>query len=372
MSLGAGGYMKRILSLILCIAVSISLFSLTGCGAATSRGAQIGIVTDVGELMDKGFNQGTYEGVKAYAEANGKTFKYYQPANGNNASDNDRVAAMRQAINNGAEIICINGFLQASAIETVASEFPDVKIIFVDGWVMKDHPNVTAITYKEHESSYLAGYAAVKEGYTKLGGTFGGGGSHPPCNRFGYGFVQGADAAAREMNKQITINYSYKFGDTFSASSELQTQIAGWYSQGCEVVFCAGGSMFDSVKSAASEYPNAKIIGVDVDQSKESDRVITSATKGLKESIVRVLTDYYAGKWDSSLSLKEQNLGAAENAVGLPTDTWSMKNFTVEEYQDLFNKIKNGTIVPKSDVPENGNNAAWLEKGLTNTTIRFE
>ena len=140
--------MKRILSFILCIAVSVSMFSLSACGggAAGGRGAQIGIVTDVGELMDKGFNQGTYEGVKAYAEANGKTYKYYQPANGNNASDNDRIAAMRQAINNGAEIVCINGFLQAAAIETVASEFPDVKIIFVDGWVMPDHPNVTAIT----------------------------------------------------------------------------------------------------------------------------------------------------------------------------------------------------------------------------------
>lgn len=366
--------MKRILSFILCIAVSVSMFSLSACagGATGRRGAQIGIVTDVGELMDKGFNQGTYEGVKAYAEANGKTYKYYQPANGNNASDNDRIAAMRQAINNGAEIVCINGFLQAAAIETVASEFPDVKIIFVDGWVMPDHPNVTAITYKEHESSYLAGYAAVKEGYTKLGGTFGGGGSHPPCNRFGYGFVQGADAAAREMDKQITINYSYKFGDTFSASSELQAQMASWYAQGCEVIFCAGGSMFDSVKSAAAAYPNAKIIGVDVDQSKESEKVITSATKGLKESIVQVLGKFYDGKWDSELSLKEQNLGAKENAVGLPTDTWSMKNFTVDEYKALFEKIKNGTIVPKSNVPENGNNGAWLQNGLTNTTIRFE
>lgn len=363
--------MKRLVSILLCAALIFGALSLVGCGAATPKTYKIAVVTDVGQLMDKGFNQGTYEGAKAYAEANNITFKYYQPANGSNANDNDRIAAMRQAIQSGAEIIVAPGFLQATAMETVAKENPNVKFVFIDGWAL-GLDNVTAVVYKEQESGYLAGYAAVMEGYTKLGYTGGGGGGNPACNRFGYGFVQGAEAAAKEKGITVEVKYSYKFGDSFSASTELQTQIAKWYEDGTEVVFACGGSMFDSVKSAAAAYPNAKIIGVDVDQSFESERVITSAVKGLGASVERVLGQFYAGKWDEELANKAQNLGAAENATGLPTETWSMKNFTLEQYNALLAKIKNGEVTPDANTPENANNGDWLSEGRTNVTIIFE
>ena len=363
--------MKKVFSILLCIAMLLGVVSLTACNGATTTTYEIAVVTDVGQLMDKGFNQGTYEGAKAYAEANNKTFKYYQPANGSNATDNDRIAAMKQAINNGAKIIVAPGFLQANAMETVAKENPNVKFIFIDGWAL-GLDNVTAVTYKEEESGYLAGYAAVMEGYTKLGYTGGGGGGNPACNRFGYGFVQGAEAAAIAKDVDVTINYSYKFGDTFSASAELQTQIAGWYAGGTEVVFACGGSMFDSVKSAAAEYPDTKIIGVDVDQSFESTQVITSAVKGLSVSVEKVLGQFFDGKWDAELANKAQNLGAADNATGLPTATWSLKNFTVDQYTALFNQIKDGTVTPNSTTPAQANDAAWLEEGLTKVTIVFE
>ena len=152
-----------------------------------------------------------------------------------------------------------------------------------------------------------------------------------------------------------------------------QTQISGWYGSGTEVVFSCGGSMFQSVKSAAAEHEGAKIIGVDNDQSVESDRVITSAVKGLSASVQIVLDQFYSGKWDSELAAKTQKLGAAEDSTGLPTDTWSMKNFTIEQYKALFEKIKKGEIVPNSETPENANNADWLNKaGFTNTTVEFE
>ena len=327
--------------------------------------AEIAVVTDVGQLMDKGFNQGTYEGAQKYAEANNVSYKYYQPANGSDASDNDRVAAMKQAIDNGAKIIVAPGFLQATAMETVAKENPEVKFVFVDGWALS-LPNVTAIVYKEQESGYLAGYAAVMEGYTKLGFTGGGGGENPAVNRFGYGFLQGAEAAAAEKDAQIEMKYSFKYGETFSASTELQTQIAGWYADGTEAVFACGGSMFQSVKSAAGEYPDAKIIGVDVDQSGESEKVITSAVKGLSASVEKVLGQFYDGKWDEELADKAQNLGAADDATGLPTDTWRLENFTVEQYEELFGKIKSGEIVPESEVP------ADLTAGWTHVTVDLE
>ena len=367
--------MKKVLSTLLCVVLLITCcLAVTSCGKDSGKKTfEIAVVTDVGQLMDGGFNQGTYEGAKEYAEANNLTYKYYQPANGSDASDNDRIAAMRQAVNNGAKVIVTPGFLQATAIETVAKEHPEVKFIFVDGWTLK-LDNVTAIIYKEQECGYMAGYAVVKDGFTKLGYTGGGGGTNPPCNRYGYGFVQGADAAAKELGVNVTVKYSYKYGDSFSASSELQTQIASWYAAGTEAVFSCGGSMLASVKSAAAEYPSAKIVGVDTDQAKESTQIITSAMKALANSIKRVLGQYYDNKWDAELANKSQNLGAAEDATGLPTakDSWRFTKFTVEEYNTLFKSIADGTIVPDGTVPENANDGAWLQKNLTNTTIDFE
>ncbi len=366
--------MKKVLSVLLVLTMVLCL-GFAACGkkddnkptdaANPNLTPEIAIVTDVGQLMDKGFNQGTYEGAKAYAEAHGKGYQYYQPANGSDASDNDRIAAMKQAIDNGAKIIVAPGFLQFTAMDTVAKEYPDIKFVFVDGWAI-GQKNVTAIVYKEQESGYLAGYAAVMEGYTKLGFTGGGGGENPAVCRFGYGFLQGAEAAAAEKGVDVAVKYSFKYGETFSASTELQTQIAGWYADGTEVVFACGGSMFQSVKSAAGEYENAKIIGVDVDQSGESEKVITSAVKGLAASVEKVLGQFYDGKWDAELADKAQNLGAADNATGLPTDTWRLQNFTVEQYKALFAKIQNGEIVPKDEIPED------ITAGWTRLTVDFE
>lgn len=369
--------MKKALSLILSIVMILSVAALVACGGSNTY--EIAVVTDVGQLMDKGFNQGTWEGAEAFAKANKKTYKYYQPANGSDATDNDRIAAMRQAITNGAKVVVAPGFLQATAMTTVAIENPDVKFVFIDGWTLTDAdgkalPNVTAVVYKEQESGYLAGYAAVMDGYRKLGFTGGGGGSNPACNRFGYGFVQGAEAAAKELGLakgDVAVKFSFQHGASFSASAELQAQINGWYSNGTEVVFACGGSMFESVKSAAEANPGSKIIGVDVDQSFASELVITSAVKGLKESVALVLEQYYAGKWDAELAGKTQNLGAAEDATGLPIATSRFSTFTADQYNALFAKIKNGEVVPADATPADANNAAWLN-GFEYIIVDFE
>ena len=181
--------MKKLLSLVLCLVLSLgTMAALTACNDEVTY--EIAVVTDVGTLEDKGFNEGTWNGAKKYATEHNISYKYYQPANGDAATDNDRIAAMRQAISNGAKIIVAPGFLQATAMTTVALESPEVKFVFIDGWTLTDEAgaplsNVTAVVYKEQESGYLAGYAAVKEGYTKLGFTGGGGGTTlKPSNDF--------------------------------------------------------------------------------------------------------------------------------------------------------------------------------------------
>ncbi len=374
--------MKKVLAIILSALLVLGACACFTACTENKKESEIAVVTDVGQLKDGGFNEGTYEGAKAYAEANGKTYKYYQPANGSAATDNDRIAAMNQAINNGAKVIVAPGYLQATAMTTVATQNPTVKFIFIDGLTLTDAKrnaltNVTVVTYKEQESGFLAGYAAVREGYTKLGATLGGGGNNPACNRFGFGFIQGAEAAAKMMNLEdgaIQMKYSFKYGDAFSASTELQTQISGWYTAGTQVVFSCGGSMFESVKAAAeSKGATAKIIGVDVDQSSLSNHVITSAVKGLKESVQLILTEYYAGNWDTKLAGKTSNLGASDNATGLPTATWSMTKFTVTEYNALFAQIANGTLTVSANAPDDCNNTTWLTAlGLTKVAIDFE
>ena len=313
---------------------------------------QVAFITDVGQLKDKSFNQGTFDGVKLYAAENGKSYKYYQPANGDQATDDDRYDAMKAAVEGGAEVVVCAGFMQEGALKRAASEFTDVPFIFVDGYPLTDDAgntlsNVAGIAFQEEQCGYLAGYAVVKEGYTKLGFSGGGGGTNPACCRYGYGFVQGANAAAAEMGVNVEMNYSWQYGASFSASAELQTMISGWYTNGTEVVFACGGSMFQSIAAAASAN-DGLVVGVDVDQSSQSDTVITSAMKGLASSVQWAVAKVYDGSFED-IGGVGTSLGAKEDAVGLPTATWSLENYSVEEYEAQLADIVSGKLTVDSN-----------------------
>ena len=319
---------------------------------------QVAFVTDVGQLKDKSFNQGTFDGVKLYAAANGLSYKYYQPANANEATDDDRYDAMKAAVDGGAEVVVCAGFLQEAALRKAAIDFPEVPFVFIDGYPLTEDPenpdspiltNVAAIAFKEEQAGYLAGYAAVKDGFTKLGFSGGGGGTNPACCRFGYGYVQGANDAAKELGTNVEMNYSWQYGATFSASTELQTMISGWYANGTEIVFACGGSMFQSIAAAASA--NDKyVIGVDVDQSGESDYVVTSAMKGLSDAVQWAVGHVYDGTF-SEIGGVATSLGVENNSVALPTadSSWRFETFTVEEYEALYQQMLDGSLVVDAD-----------------------
>ena len=360
--------MKKFLALMLAVLMIVGMFA--GCGKKETNDAdkiademtskdgkyQIAFITDVGQLKDKSFNQGTYDGVKLYAANNNKSYKYYMPANGDQATDDDRIDAIMAACKNGAEVVVAAGFMQEGALRAAAKAYPNVSFIFIDGYPVVEDPavegspilkNIAGISFQEEQSGYLAGYAAVMEGYTKLGFTGGGGGTNPACCRFGYGFVQGAEAAAIAKKTKVEVNYSWLHGATFSASNELQTMATGWYQNGTEVIFCCGGSMFTSVAAAAGA-EDGKVIGVDVDQSGDSPAVITSAMKGLADATQWALGKFYDGKF-SELGGTSTALGAKDNAVGLPVDTWSLKNWTVADYEKLLKGIVDGTVKVDAD-----------------------
>ncbi|HIU20226.1 MAG TPA: BMP family ABC transporter substrate-binding protein [Candidatus Limiplasma stercoravium] len=332
---------------------------------------ELAFVTDVGQLKDRSFNEGTWNGVKLYAAQNGMSYKYYQPANGDAATDDDRYDAMKAAAEGGAKVVVCAGFLQGNALTKAAIEFPDTNFVFIDGWVLTDEEgnaltNVAPIAFKEEQSGYFAGYAIVRDGFTKLGFSGGGGGTNPACCRYGYGFVQGAEAAAKEMGVDVEIKYSWSYGNNFSASTDLQTMISGWYETGTEIVFACGGSMFSSITAAASAN-DAYVVGVDVDQSYQSDTVVTSALKGLVNATTWAIGKNFDGTWEE-IGGVQVSLGANDDAVGLPTETWSLESYTIEEYEATMQALKDGTLVVDDTVYEAG---AVADLGWERVTVDY-
>ena len=350
--------MKKLLALLLTLTMVMTLCVFTATAEAVDPDTiedsmtsadgtyELAFVTDVGQLKDKSFNQGTYDGVKSYAAANGKSYKYYQPANGDQATDDDRYDAMKAAADAGAKVIVAAGFMQGTALEKAAKEFTEVKFVFIDGWSL-GLDNVAPIAFQEEQCGYFAGYAVVKEGFTKLGFCGGGGGTNPACCRYGYGYVQGANAAAAEMGVTVDMNYSWLYGASFSASPELQTMANGWYENGTDVIFACGGSMFASITAAAAEN-DTFVVGVDSDQSFDSETVITSALKGVGAAASWAIGKFYDGTW-AEIGNAGANLGAKDGATGLPTATWMLKNYSVDEYTAQLKSVVDGTLAIDSD-----------------------
>jgi basic membrane protein A len=332
--------MKKMVSLLLALILSL------GMGAVALAEYEIGMVTDIGTIDDKSFNQGSWEGIVAFAEANAKTYNYYQPSAQSTEIYLERI---EQAVNDGAKIIVTPGFLFEEPIYIAQDMYPDVCFVLIDGnphnadySEYRTEKNTVGIVYAEEQSGFLAGYAAVKEGYTKLG--FMGGMAVPAVVRFGYGFVEGADYAAKELGlSEVTVNYNYTGG--FDATPEAQAMASSWYNDGIEVIFACGGAVGNSVMAAA-EAAGGKVIGVDVDQSGESETVITSAMKGLAPSVEKALAAFYAGEFPGGESWV---LGADNDGVELPMETSRFETFTQADYDAIYAKLVSGEITPQKD-----------------------
>ena len=321
----------------------------------------IALVTDVGNIDDKSFNQGAWEGVVAFAESKGLVqgdgYNYYRPSED---STEARLETIGTAITNGANVVVCPGYLFEDAIFAAQTEYPEVQFLLLDGEphtadyvTYETTANTHNILYHEEQAGFFAGYAAVKDGYTKLG--FLGGMEVPAVQRYGYGFVQGADAAAKELGNTADVSIKYWYCGSFSPSDDIKTKMAGWYTDGTEVIFSCGGGIYLSA-CAAAEAAGAKVIGVDVDQSAESATIITSAMKGLTNSVVLALEDLWAndGKWSAEYTGVTANLGVLEDCVGLPTaaESWRLTTFTVEDYEALYAKVVAGEVEvsPATDV----------------------
>ena len=324
--------------------------------SSTAEGGEkivkVALTCDTGTIDDESFNQACWTAVSGYM---GKDCQYYIPEA--DASDEDRETMIRLAVNEGADVIVCVGYLYGASLAWAADQYPDVKFIAIDvtqGDIGTDAipANCYCITFKEEQAGYLAGYAITKDGKTKLG--FLGGMAVPAVIRYGYGFVQGADAAAAELGQNIEINYFY--GGQFYGDANITSRMEGWYSNGTQVVFACGGGIYTSAVEAALKN-NGYVIGVDVDQNYIGangvadgtyayNPFITSAMKGLSEAVNTALADIDAGSW-GDIAGSNGNFGLEDgDYIGLPTDadSWNFESFTTDEYEEVKGKIKSGEI----------------------------
>ena len=358
-----------ILAAALMLLVAGGAFALGGQQAAQQAETfELALITDLGTIDDKSFNQGSWEGMVQYAREKNITYKYYQPSE---QSDDAYLSAIDLAVRGGAKLIVTPGFLFEPAIFIAQDRYPNVHFVLVDGEphsadysTYRTGRNVSPLQYAEDQAGFLAGYAAVKDGNRRLG--FMGGMAVPAVIRFGYGFIQGAEYAANELGLtpgSVTINYHYTGG--FNASPEIQTMSASWYNQGADVIFGCGGGVGLSV-FAAAEQTGKKSIGVDVDQSIESSTVITSALKGIVSSVYDAVSDFYAGRPGGQLKIFE----AANNGVGLPMATSKFTTFTQADYNTVFRALANGTIPRMMDdrVPNANGNPSSVPVRIVNVT----
>ncbi len=377
---------KRMMALLLAAAM---VFGTAACGGSGSGAADSGssegaagsesggdikvaMITDSGDITDQSFNQTTYETCKSWSESNGVDFNYYKPEAD---SDEARNASVDQAVAEGANVVVMPGYMFAATLVAQSDLYPNVKFIGLDvsagdicekgvgegytynpdDYNVADYyntDNVYCCTFQEEISGYMAGYAAVKLGYKHLG--FLGGMSVPAVKRFGYGFVQGADAAAAELGNTGDVSVEYIYGGQFYGDADITGVMDTWYStKGVEAVFACGGGIYTSAAEAAAKV-GGKVIGVDSDQSGKIDgdygegMTITSAMKGLNTAVTTALDAVKAGKW-SDYAGKIDNLGVvsatpSENYVQLPATTQWADGFTEEDYAALVAKIHSGEV----------------------------
>ena len=358
--------MKKFLVMLL---AAVMVFSFAACGggssseeAAADDTMKVAMVTDYGDITDQSFNQTTYEACKAFCESNDVEFTYKKPASD---ADADRVSSIEEAIEEGYNVIVMPGYAFANAIYEVAPLYENVKFVALDvsegdltayGEREFDGPNVYSAVYQEEIAGYMAGYAAVKLGYTKLG--FLGGMAVPAVQRYGHGFVQGADAAASELGLS-DVEIKYVYGGQFFGDADITAAMDTWYGAGTECVFACGGGIYSSAAEAAAK-TGGKVIGVDVDQAATIDgaygegMTVTSAMKGLGATVNTLLGAIKDGKWDEYAG-QIQNLGLvsetpSENYVQLPDSTQWADGFQQADYETLVKELFDGTRTVSADI----------------------
>ena len=220
-----------------------------------------------------------------------------------------------------AGLIVCAGDVFGEAVGAMQETYPQTSFLLVDAVPHDEEQeevpiaeNVHCVLFHEEQAGYLAGYMAVWEGYRNLG--FIGGREEPAVQRYGYGYLQGINAAAKDLSlTDVAVNYWY--AGTYTADIAVREKADEWYGNGTQIIFACGGGLYESVLEAA-ENQDGLMIGVDVDQCRVSDRVLTSAVKNIGSAVTDALDEYYAaGGWSDEDAGQVKRYGVEEGCAAI-------------------------------------------------------
>lgn len=296
-----------------------------------------GIVYDFGGKFDRSFNQSASEGAERFKKDTGIAFREFEITNAG-----QREQMMAQLAKRGASVIVAVGFTQASAVEKVAKQFPNVKFTLIDGIV--ELPNVQSVNFREQESSFLCGMAAALASKTGRIG-FVGGMDIPLIRKFALGYAEGAKYVNPkiEIFENMTGTTPAAWGDPTKGAELAKSQ----FGRGADVIFHAAGATGIGVMQAAKDAGKLSI-GCDSNQDYlHPGSVLTSALKRVDVAVYKAFNDAKSGTWKAG----KLELGLAEDGVGYSIDEHNRKLIT-PEMETKLNQAKADIISGKIKVSE--------------------
>ncbi|MNZ63268.1 Membrane lipoprotein TmpC precursor [compost metagenome] len=304
--------------------------------ASTKSNAKIGLVTDIGGVNDKSFNQSAWEALEALNSESGIEHKYLQ-----SGSSADYIPNLNQFVQSGYDLTWAIGFDLGDATKQVADANPNAKLAIIDSVV--DAPNVQSVTFAENEGSFLVGVVAGLTTKTnKIG--FIGGAESPVIKRFEVGFIAGVKAANPDAT--VTPTYAGAYDKTDTGKS-LASQL---YDSGADIIFPAAGQTGNGVFNEATARNKAGgatkvwVIGVDKDQSLEfGDEVtLTSMMKRVDVAVKTITQEVIDGKFEGG---KITTLTLKDDGVGLPeTSKANLSQEVLDKVEEYKQKIISGEI----------------------------
>jgi basic membrane protein A len=335
---------------LLPLALLISLLALSGCGSdddeagsstsgpaetQASESLRVGLITDLGQLDDNGFNELAFKGLKRAEKELGVKGRVVE-----SASSADYIPNMTRLARDGYDLVVGVGFAQGDAIGKVAQKFPETKFAIIDvdqAFVPGKPANVEGLLFREEEVGYLAGYLAGleekrREGKDVISAV--GGMKEPPVDRFIAGYFAGAEKAAPGI--KLFHDYSQDWDDQAKCKELALNQIA----RGSNVIFQVAGGCGLGALNAADE--RGKLgIGVDADQSFLGDHILTSAQKGVDAAVFLTIKSIQDGSWTGG---GNATFGLKEDGVGLGKVSSTVPQEDVDKVDQIKQEIADGAI----------------------------
>lgn len=313
-----------------------------------SGGAAVVLVADASGL-ESGPEALLWKGIQTFAS----NFGYSAQSITYEAGTVDAAqAALQEAAQSGAALVVCRGEEMAQALFRIQANYPGVQYLLFDDephnedyTVYSTESGVHCVLFQEEQAGYLAGYAAVTEGYTTLG--FVGNDEVPGVVRYCTGLLQGAQEAAEKQGEEVTLRVWYT--GTLEDADFITSRLVDWYNNGTSLIMANGGDLVQRALDAANQ-TGGKIFATDWDQNALGERVLGSAVKCYNATVQRQLYNFFAGgaTWSQEAAGHTEKVGYTDGGVALATTAWRFNNFTEREYERVYEQLRNSELKVES------------------------